>query len=140
MAQADSTLSTLLGGKSFSTEVLGAIRPQLRFVVARQDFKSAGIREPAIRLPGAALVLGIQPGKFDIVRRHLRVGFQSLVAFANIDGSSKGRPLLEIQSEKRGDADIQFATYAQDEQPAAQQPDQEKGDKAHAAQADVYLN
>jgi hypothetical protein len=135
LAQADSSLSTIFGGRRFSSDVLSAIKPQIRFVVARQDYHSAGAAEPTVRLPGAALVLGIKPDQLAAVRRELRVGFQSVVAFANIDGGPKGRPLLEIQTEKRSGAEIQYATYeAPDAGGAA------KSGKPAAPTADMYLN
>ncbi len=49
LAQADSQLSTLFGGKSFSADVLGAVNPQLQFVVAKQAFDKAAT--PATPLP-----------------------------------------------------------------------------------------
>ena len=51
MAQADSGLSAFLGGKSFGTDVLGSLRPQMQLVVAAQDFGAAGVKEPTIKLP-----------------------------------------------------------------------------------------
>lgn len=141
MAQTDSGLSAVFGGRSFSGEVLGAIKPQLQLVAVRHDFKAEGAREPSVRLPAAALVLRVKPEQFDAVRRHFRVGFQSLVAFANIDGASKGRPLLEIQSEKRGQADIQFATYGDVDRDPAQDKKGPATDAAPgSAKQDMYLN
>lgn len=126
MAQADSGLSTFFGGKSFSADVLGAIKPQLQFVAAKQDFKAAGVPVPSLRLPGGALVLRIKPEKFDTLRRRFRVAFQSGVALANLGGATQGRPVLEIQTEKRGDVEILSATY-------------DLTDKA-TAKDDIYLN
>jgi len=141
MAQTDSGLSAVFGGKSFSGEVLGAIKPQLQFVAVRRDFKAEGAHQPAVRFPAAALVLGIKPDQFAAVRRHFRVGFQSLVAFANVDGASKGRPLLEIQNEKRGDAEIQFATYGDVDNDAAKDKKGAADDAgAGSAKQDMYLN
>lgn len=132
MAQTDSNLSTILGGKSFSADVLGAFKPQMQLVVAKQDL-NASAPKPSIRLPGAALVFEIKPEKFQLIRKQFRVGFQSVVAFANLDGAQKGRPLLELQSEMRGKSEIQYATYSADE-PA-------KSDKSpRPAKADAYLN
>ena len=138
MAQTDSGLSTIFGGKSFSTDVLGAIKPQMQLVVAAQDYNFAGVHPPQIRLPGFALVLRIKPEQFAAVRKHFRVGFQSVIAFSNLDGSSKGRPLLEIQTEKRAGAEIQFATYAAADDDATK--DQKMAAKAKGPQADIYLN
>jgi hypothetical protein len=132
MAQTDSGLSTILGGKSFSADVLGAFKPQMQLVVARQDFDPAR-QKPSLRLPGAALVFEIKPDRFHAVRKQFRVGFQSAVALANLDGAQKGRALLEMQTETRGKSEIQYAVYSPDE-PA-------KDDKSpHPPKEDAYLN
>ena len=130
MAQADSGLSTFLGGKSFGTDVLGSFAPQIQLVVAAQDYKAAGVPEPGIRLPAGAMVFRIRDKPKTDVRKHFRVGFQSIVALANLDGASKGRPLLEMKTEKRGDAEILYATY---EAPSAEEPEKEKSAKPQAA-------
>lgn len=134
MAQSDSQLSTLFGGKSFSADVLAAFRPQVQLVVAPQDFAANGLRAPAIKFPAAALIANIKPEKISAVRTHFRVGFQSIVAFVNIDGMQKGRPPLEIQTEKRGNSEIQFATYG------AMEDDAKADNKDRMPSADMYLN
>ncbi|HET6247031.1 MAG TPA: hypothetical protein VFE47_04970, partial [Tepidisphaeraceae bacterium] len=117
MAQAESGLSTFFGGKSFGADVLGAFKPQIQFVAAKQDYKVAGVNQPTLKLPGFALVLGIKEGKFTTMRKPLRTGFQTAIALSNLDAVNKGRPTLEMQSEKRGGADIQFATYDMSDKP-----------------------
>lgn len=131
MAQTDSGLSNVLGGKSFSGDVLGAFKPQIQFVVVRQDYPD-GAQKPSMRLPAGALVMEVKPKQFEAVHKHFRVGFQTIVALANLDGAQKGRPLLEMQSEKRGKSNIEFATYSAD--------DQLKPDKSSRGKDDTYLN
>jgi hypothetical protein len=148
MAQADSGLSTFLGGKSFGTDVLGSFGPQIQFVVATQDYKAAGVPEPAIRLPAGAMVFRIKDKPKTDVRKHFRVAFQSIVALANLDGASKGRPLLEMMTEKRANAEILYATYeapsAEDAAPEvnAKPPaaDATKDNMKSAAEKDIYYN
>jgi hypothetical protein len=113
MAQTDSGLSAFLGGKSFGTDVLGALRPQIDFVAAAQDYKAAGVPEPTIKLPAFALTLRLKEKEAAAaqLRRHLRLGFQSIVALANLDGAAKGRPMLTMYNEKRAGADIMSAEY-----------------------------
>jgi len=153
MAQADSGLSTFLGGKSFGTDILGSFAPQIQFVVARQDYKAAGVPQPSIRLPAGALVLRLrekQAAKVDI-KKHFRVAFQSIVALGNLDGTSKGRPLLDMMTERRGKAEILYATYeppAEGEGAGAEAADakpQATGKEpgaagAKAAEKDIYYN
>ena len=110
MARTDSELSVFFGGKSFGAHVLGALGPQVQFVVAAQDYKAAGVAEPAIKFPAGALVVNIRRDAAAMQKR-LRVAFQSLVALANLDGAQKGRPLLEMGMEKHAGAEIHFALY-----------------------------
>lgn len=131
MAQTDSGLSNVLGGKSFSADVLGSVKPQMQFVLARQEY-AEGQAKPSLLLPAGALVLEVRPQQFEAVRKHFRVAFQTLVAFGNIDGAQKGRPILEMQSEARGKYQIQFASYSADDQP--------KADTSSHPKEDAYLN
>lgn len=131
MAQTDSGLSAVLGGKSFSADVLGAFRPQMQFVAVRQDY-AEGAPKPSMRLPAGALVLELRPEQFERVRKQFRVAYQTLVSLANLNGAQKGRPLLEMQTEKRGDCEIQYAAYSPDDQPKAAKTSGEK--------SDAYLN
>lgn len=116
MAQADSGLSTFLGGKRFGTDVLGALRPQIDFIVASQDFKAAGVPEPGIKLPAFAMAFRLKEKQAANaqLRKHFRVAFQSLVALGNLDGSAKGRPMLTMNNERRGKAEILSAEYDPD--------------------------
>jgi hypothetical protein len=110
MARTDSELSVFFGGKSFGAHVLGAIGPQVQLVVAAQDYKAAGVPEPAIKFPAGAIVVNLRQDVAAMQKR-LRVAFQSLVALANLDGAQKGRSLLEMGMEKHAGADIHYALY-----------------------------
>ena len=150
MAQADSGLSAFLGGKSFSADLLAALEPQIQWVAARQDFKAAGSNGPAIRLPASALIFRIKPGQAKLVRRSFKLAYTSIVTFGNLDGASKGRPMLQTATETRQGAEILYATYESGEMdppmaksgaakgdagaPAATKPQQKKGVE------DIYLN
>jgi len=156
MAQADSGLSAFLGGKSFGTDILGAFAPQIQFVVAEQDYQAAGVPAPGIRLPAGAVVLRLRAkeGTRADVKKHFRVAFQSIAALANLDGAAKGRPLLLMNTERRGSAEILYATYeppseAGDDAGAADKPKAAAGAKppaadqagnAKGAEKDIYYN
>jgi hypothetical protein len=150
MAQADSGLSTFLGGKSFGTDVLGALRPQIQFVAAAQDYKAAGVSEPGIKLPAFATVLRLKEGGAAQLRKPFSLAFQSIVTFANLDGASKGRPMLAMNTQKRGGAEIFAASYDAGDMEANPEPGAEKkadtkGESPNkemmkAAAADLYLN
>ena len=121
MAQSDSGLSTFLGGKSFGTDVLGALKPQSQFIVAAQDYAKAGIPAPAIRVPAFASVFRLKPAEARAaeLRKHMRLAFQSFVTFGNLDGATKNRPMLAMQSERRGGAEILWAVYEREADAAA---------------------
>jgi hypothetical protein len=142
MAQADSGLSAFLGGKSFGTDILGSFAPQIQVVVASQDYQAAGVPQPTIRLPAGALVFRLrekQAAKADI-KKHFRVAFQSITALANLDGASKGRPLLEMQTEKRGQAEILYATYEAPSDANAPADAKPQAADKKPAERDVYYN
>src|SRR5581483_10940485 len=103
--------SNFLGGKSFSNDLLPAIAPQMQFVATRQDFKAAGVAAPTTQLPAGALVVRIKPGQQKAVRGPLRLLFQSIVTFVNLDAAQKGRPALELKDETRGPAEVRYAVY-----------------------------
>jgi hypothetical protein len=145
IAQSESGLSTFLGGKSFSADILGALRPEIQIVAATQDFKAQGVAEPSIRLPAFATVFRIKPGEAKTVRKTFKLAFQSLIAFANLDAASKNRPALETNNETRGKAEVLYATYDADYDKPAEKPADKAGEKAGdkpAAKAkdDTYLN
>ena len=149
-AQADSQFSMFLGGKSFGTDILGALQPQVQFVAARQDYKAAGVPEPTIKLPGMATIFRLKrpEAKRANIAKNFRVAFNTIVALVNLDNAANGRPLLEAGSEKRGGADILYAVYE------APEPAEDAGAGAAAggdagegpamamggAEADMYLN
>ena len=119
--------------------MLGALEPRVQFVVAKQDYKVAGVHKPEIRVPGMAMVFSVKEEMFAKIKRNFRVGFQSVITFVNIDGGQKGRPLLEIATETRSGAEIMYATYGAIDEDTAKKPP--TGDKtAQAVRDDVYLN
>lgn len=132
MAQTDSGLSVFFGGKRFSTDVLTALGPRMQFVAAEQNFQAAGVPEPTIKLPAGAAIFSLT-NRAGELEKYFRVGFQSIVALANLDGASKGRPLLEARQERVGDAMVMSATY----DPADVKP--APADAAGVRQ-DIYLN
>lgn len=108
MAEAESNLGTIFAGRDFAEEVLGAIQPGMRLLVARQDF-SRITPTPAIRLPAFALLLTLKDP--ETMRPELRRIFQSVIGFGNIVGAQQGQPQLELDMQKQGDAEIISAHY-----------------------------
>lgn len=108
MAEAESNLGTIFAGRDFGEEVLGAIEPGMRLLVARQDFSRIA-PVPAIRLPAFALLLTLKDP--ETMRPELRRIFQSVIGFGNIVGAQQGQPQLELDMHKQGDAEIISAHY-----------------------------
>ncbi len=111
LAKADSGLTTLFGGKDFGEDILGAIRPEVRVVVARQRFVE-GQPVPAIKLPAFGLVAELKdPAK---MQPELRRTFQSAIGFLNIVGATNGQPQLDLDMEKTDAAQFVTASYIAD--------------------------
>lgn len=100
LAQADNTLTTLFSGRDFGEDILGAIYPEVRMVVASQDF-SKDEAKPALKLPQFALVAKLRNP--DLMKRELKRIFQSLVGFINITSAMEGQPQLDLDIESDGD-------------------------------------
>jgi len=109
LSKADSDLSTLFGGRNFGREALGALGPQVQFVLARQKFEDKSYAAPDIKLPAGALVFQLKEP--DKSQRTLRVAFQSVVGFLNIIGGQQGQPSLELETERIGDARVLATSY-----------------------------
>lgn len=116
MAEAESNLGTVFGGRDFGDEVLGAFGPQLLLVAARQDF-SVVQTVPAIQLPAFALVLTLKDA--ETMRPELRRAFQSAIGFFNITGIQEGRPQLDMDMQKSADSELIISRYLPPKKPAA---------------------
>lgn len=108
MAEAESSLGTIFGGRDFGEEVLGAFSPAMQLLVARQDFSEVR-PSPAIRLPGFALILTMDDP--ETMRPELRRTFQSAIGFFNIVGAQQGQPQLEMDIQKSDAMDVITSHY-----------------------------
>lgn len=115
LALANGNLSTILGGKDFSQDVLQALGGELQLVAAKPRFEPAA-PVPAIRLPAFGAV--VQLRNPDETRRLWKVMFQTLIGFVNIGGGMQGLPLLELETEKVDDVAYIVGRYAPPEKPA----------------------
>ncbi|MFN5733291.1 MAG: hypothetical protein ACK48R_15720, partial [Planctomyces sp.] len=115
MAEAESNLGTVFGGRDFGDEVLGAFGPEMLLVAARQDF-SAVRTVPAIQLPAFALVLSLKDA--ETMRPELRRAFQSAIGFFNITGIQEGRPQLDMDMQKSADSELIISRYLPPRRPA----------------------
>ncbi len=108
MAEAESNLGTVFGGRDFGDEVLGAFGPEMQLLASRQRF-SAEQPIPAIQLPAFALVLTMKDAA--TMRPELRRAFQSAIGFFNITGIQEGRSQLEMDMQKTADQELVIARY-----------------------------
>ncbi len=111
LAQADSQLSNIFSGMDFGQDVLGALEPGVQIVVTENKFDEEYV--PDIRLPAFALIGKLKdPEK---IRRKLKIAFQSVIGFANINLGMEGQPQLDLDSETLGDTKVSSASYVYDD-------------------------
>ncbi|MFK7768469.1 MAG: hypothetical protein AB8B55_14705 [Mariniblastus sp.] len=111
LAQADSQLSTIFSGMDFGEDVLGALEPGVQIIVTENTFDEKYI--PDMKLPAFALVGKIKNP--DKLKRKLRIAFQSVIGFANINLGMNGQPQLEVETETIGDTKLSSAEYFYEE-------------------------
>ena len=112
LAKADSDLSTIFSGMDFGEDVLGALQPGVQIVVTENTFDEDYL--PDVKLPAFALIGKLkEPEK---IRRKLRIAFQSVIGFANINLGMQGQPQLDLETEKIGSTTISAAQYFYDDQ------------------------
>lgn len=108
-AKADSDLSNFFGGRSFANDVLTQLDPRFQLVAVRQTHDAADGPVPQVKIPAIATIWQTKDGQ--VIQPTLKVAFQTLLAFANLDAAQKGRPMLQMSTEKIGDAEMLYATY-----------------------------
>jgi hypothetical protein len=119
LAKADSGLTTLFGGKDFGEDILGAVRPEVQLIVAKQQF-AENQAVPAIKLPAFGLVAQLKdPEK---MQPELRRTFQSIIGFANVVGAMNGQPQLDLDMEKSDKAQFVTSSYLADPKNKDAQP------------------
>lgn len=111
LAKADSTLSTLFSGKDFGEDILGALQPELRLVVTRQNY-AAGKPIPKIKLPAFGIATELKNPA--AMQPELRRMFQNLLGFLNITGAMNGQPQLELDMEKTESMQLVTSSFLAD--------------------------
>ena len=107
LAQADSQLSTIFSGMDFGQDVLGTLEPGIQIVAVENQYDEQYV--PDVKLPAFALVGKLKDP--DKLRRKLKIAFQSVIGFANINLGMNGRPQLEVETENIGDTKVASAEY-----------------------------
>lgn len=124
IANADSQISLFFGGRKFYGEVIGALKPQMQFIVARQNFKDI---TPGIKLPAFAMAARLKKNDPTTIAQ-FKAAFQSIVGFANIQGTMDGRAMLVPDMDKIDGATLLWASYLLDDK------------KTDPKKADIYYN
>jgi hypothetical protein len=116
LAVVDSQFTTILSGLNFGEDFLAAFEPCLQLIVADQDSQQANA---AIHLPAFALVGRLkEPAE---MKRRLRIAFNSVIGFANIQGGMNGMPPLDFMTESIDGVEVTAATYVHDARAARSQ-------------------
>ncbi len=111
LAQADSQLSTIFSGMDFGQDVLGSLEPGVQIVVAENRFDEKFV--PDIRLPAFALVGTLKdPEK---MQRKIKIAFQSVIGFANINLGMQGQPQLDLETETIDNTKVSSGSYVYDD-------------------------
>jgi len=92
LAKLDTFAGQFFGGRDFGSGVLGALDPHWCLVVAHQDYAGL-VPAPDVKLPGFALIAGLNPDDADFSQR-LKVAFQSFVGLSNLNAAQKSAPPL----------------------------------------------
>ncbi|MCH8921655.1 MAG: hypothetical protein IIA67_00750 [Planctomycetes bacterium] len=117
LSKTNSDLSNLFAGKDFGEDVLGAMRPEIQFVLTRQDYTKSDLPTPAIKLPAGAIVFRLKdPAKSS---RRMKVAYQSIIGFLNIAGAQNDQPQFDLDSETHEGGKIVSATYLIDDEEKA---------------------
>jgi hypothetical protein len=98
LAQFDSFAGQFFGGREFGTDVLGALDPHWRLIVARQDYQSLK-PAPDVKLPAFAIVAELNAPEGDFAQR-LKIAFQALIGISNVEAIQNKAVPLELGSEE----------------------------------------
>jgi hypothetical protein len=107
-AEANANLSNISSGKDFGEEVLGAFKPEVQIVLARQTFDESQ-PVPTIKLPAFAVVFRFKDPAES--KDEFRRSFQNLIGFLNVVGAMQGRPQFDMDFKKTGPKQYVTATY-----------------------------
>lgn len=110
LARADSELSNIFPGMDFGADVLGALEPGVQIVIVENEFDEHHV--PDVRLPAFALVGKLKDA--EQIQRKLKIAFQSVIGFANINLGMQGQPQLDLETEKIGETKVSSASYVYD--------------------------
>jgi hypothetical protein len=95
----------------FGQDVLGSLQPGVQIIVAENKYDEK--YEPDVKLPAFALVGKLKdPEK---LTRKLKIAFQSLIGFANINLGMNGQPQLEVETETIGQTRLLASSYYYEE-------------------------
>jgi hypothetical protein len=108
IAKAESDISTLLGGMVTLSEVLQYFGPDIEFV-AVQPIDDPNGKPPSIRFPAFGITGTLrEPAK---AQPALRLAFQQVISFSNLNAAAASFPPLEVMAEREGEQLLVTGSY-----------------------------
>jgi hypothetical protein len=96
----ENMMGIFFSGRDLTEEVLGETLPDIRVVVAEQEFKDTASK-PTLILPGFAAVVRLKnPDKFSLV---MKAAWQNAIGLINTTSGQKAQPTLVIETDIHGD-------------------------------------
>jgi len=105
----ENMMGIFFSGRDFTEEVLGQLDPEIRFVVAQQQYDPA-VGTPTLQIPAFAAIFRLKdPKKFAEVAEE---AWQKAVGLVNITSGQKALPGLIIDRPTHGDTRLSVAHFS----------------------------
>lgn len=105
----ENMMGIFFSGRDLTDEVLAETRPEIRIVVAEQDYDPA-IGTPGVRIPAFAAVLGLRrPAELGLV---MEEAWQKALGLVNFTRGQKALPGLIIDRGVQGDTEFTVARFS----------------------------
>lgn len=104
----ENMLEIAFSGRETPENILGETMPDIRFVVARQEYQS-GLAPPATQAPAFAVVFRLRhPQEFS---ENLEEGWQKMIGLANITRGQKALPGFIFDRRRHNDVEFALARF-----------------------------
>jgi len=105
----ENMMGIFFSGRDIAEDVMGAVDPHIRVVVAEQSYDPA-IGTPSVRLPGFALVFRMRdPNRFGLIAEE---AWQKMLGLVNFSRGQKAQPGLIIDRMEHGDVRYSCAYFS----------------------------
>ena len=104
----ENMLEIAFSGRETPENILGETKPDIRFVVARQEYQP-GVAPPSTQAPAFAVVFRLRrPQEFS---ENLEEGWQKMIGLANITRGQKALPGFIFDRRRQNDVDFAVARF-----------------------------